>query len=481
MRMLTASTLRWLQTCQRRVWRDVHLEPPPQEKPGLITIVLVAGIAHEEGIHAAHVPIQRTMVAATWEEGVRLTQAAMQEGVEAIVGAYVEAEIDPELFAEPMKLGGRVDRLVRQADGLYAPMEIKRETQITEADVFQLELYLWILCKLQEVDTLPAVFVLGEQSADTEPEWIEHSYDEVRFVQQLAAILHVVTEAEPDVQLIGACKTCHWKPHCYPVAQSHKHVSLLSKLRADTRADFAAKGIHRLDQIVAMQPDELRMIRGIKSGAQAIHASARAWIEESAIWYGKLHPSCRVPAAFFDIETLKNERGMDEVWSIGWCGLDGRLQLVIVAPVRTRTTVMLPDAQVVNLAPSAEEAWRVFAEDIADADSPVFHWSPYDAGVMRRSAPEEVIAILGTRLRDLCKLFDDAVKIPVKGVSLKVVAPYFGFNWHGYEDWFAAYMDYRRWLSTEDVTALASACAYQRDDVEAMVVIQRWLAEHAPS
>ncbi|MBX3085735.1 MAG: TM0106 family RecB-like putative nuclease [Anaerolineae bacterium] len=470
MRMLTASTLRWLHTCQRRVWRDVHLEHPPQEKPGLFTTVLTADA-----------PVQRTVVAATWEEGVRLTHAAMQEGVESIAGGYVEAVIDPELFEEPIMLGGRVDRLVRQPDGLYAPVDILREAHVSEADVLRLELYLWILCKLQGVDMLPAAFVLSEQSADTEPEWFEHTYDEARFVQQLAAILHMVAEDEPDVQLIGACKTCHWKPDCYPVAQSHKHVSLLSKLRADTRADLAAKGIHRLDQIVAMHPDELRMIRGIKSGAQAIHASARAWIEEGAIWYGKLHPSCRVPAAFFDIETLKNERGVDEVWSIGWCGLDGRLQLVVVAPVDAHTTVMLPNEQVVNLAPSAEEAWRIFARDVAGTDSPVFHWSPYDAGVMRRTAPDEAIQILGTRLRDLCKLFDDAVKIPVKGVSLKVVAPYFGFNWHGYEDWFAAYMDYRRWLITSDLAALASACAYQRDDVEAMVVIQRWLAEHAPS
>jgi predicted RecB family nuclease len=482
MQLLTASTLRWLHTCQRRVWRDVHLGHPTPDKPRLFTTAMQAsGILHERHIQEAIAPVQRTVVAPTWQDGVRLTLAAMQDRATAIIGAYLEVTIESDLLTKPLRVGGRVDRLVLQPDGLYAPVEIKQYNRLTDADILQLELYVWLLCKIQNVDTLPAAFILGEQTADNSPEWVDHTYDPQRFESQFTAMLRLLASDEPEVRLIGACKQCDWKSACYPAAQTHKHVTLLSKLRSDTIADLRAKGIHRLDQIVAMQPDDLRTIRGIKSGAHAVHASARAWMEERAIWYGKLHPSCQSPGAFFDIETLKNERGIDEVWSIGWCGADACQQLVIVAPVNERTTVTLPDGQRVNLAPSADEAWRVFAESIAGSDQAVFHWSPYDAGVLRRSGPQDVIDSLLPRLRDLCKLFDDAVKIPVKGVSLKTVAPYFGFNWHGTDDWFAAYMDYRQWLRTGNLTALASACAYQRDDVEAMVIIQRWLAANVPT
>jgi len=259
-----------------------------------------------------------------------------------------------------------------------------------------------------------------------------------------------------------------------------KHITLLSKLRADTRTDFAAAGIHTLQQIVAMQPDELRKFRRIKTSAVAVHAHARAWVEERPIWYGVLHPACHLNAMYFDIETRQNEDNETEVWSIGWGGAETGLQSVVVASVSTPIHLTLPDNQPVILVSDAQSVWRTFAQAVSGSDCPIFHWTAFDAGVMRKSAPQEVTEQLAPRLHDLCKIFDDAVKLPVKGVSLKTVARHFGFHWHGYEDWFAAFSDYLDWQRTGSVKALASACAYQRDDVEAMIVVQRWLAANAP-
>jgi predicted RecB family nuclease len=257
-------------------------------------------------------------------------------------------------------------------------------------------------------------------------------------------------------------------------------IHLLSRLRADTREDFAKAGIRNLEQIVAMDPQDLRKFRGIKSTANAVHAHARAWVEKRAVWYGKLEEFCLANAAHFDIETRPNEYGETEVWSIGWCCSDAALKVVIVAEVNRVTALALPNQQNITLVPDAETAWRVFAEGVAGIDCPIFHWTGYDAGVMRKTAPGEVTQQLGSRLHDLCKLFDDAVKLPVKGVSLKPVARHLGFEWHGYDDWFAAYLDYNRWLRTGNLHALASACAYQCDDVAAMVIVQNWLIENAP-
>lgn len=266
-----------------------------------------------------------------------------------------------------------------------------------------------------------------------------------------------------------------------PKAKTRKHIMLLSRLRPDTLEDFAVAGIQTLDQIVQMHPDELRHFRGIKTTAHAVHASARAWVEECAVWYGQLHSLCRTSAFYFDIETLKNERGDDEIWSIGWCREDANIQIIIVAPDAKLTSLTLADRHAVTLVPDAESAWHVFADAVAGSEQPVFHWSPFDASVMRRSAPEDVKFQLARRLHDLCKSFDNAVKLPIKGVSLKTVARHIGFDWHGYDHWFAAFLDYREWQRTGDVNALASACTYQSDDVEAMVMVQRWLVENAPN
>jgi predicted RecB family nuclease len=54
------------------------------------------------------------------------------------------------------------------------------------------------------------------------------------------------------------------------------------------------------------------------------------------------------------------------------------------------------------------------------------------------------------------------------------VAAYFGFAWSEYADWRMAWGDYQRWLVTENDEYLAKACAYQGDDVIAMVVVRNW-------
>jgi predicted RecB family nuclease len=259
-----------------------------------------------------------------------------------------------------------------------------------------------------------------------------------------------------------------------------KHVTLLSRLRRDTLEDFTAAGIKTLDQIVAMQPDDLRGFRGIKTSANAVHAHARAWVEERPAWYGALHPSCRMRPGYFDIETRVEGQNVGEVWSIGWRDYEGDIQNVIVSSVADVTPITLPDQRTITLVPDAASAWRVFAASASVCEQPIFHWTSFDAAVMKRTAPRDVTRLLSPYLCDLCKVFDDAVKLPVKGVSLKTVAPYLGFAWQGYEDWYAAWSDYLKWQRTGSIDALASATAYQRDDVEAMVVVQRWLAANAP-
>jgi predicted RecB family nuclease len=403
----------------------------------------------------------------------------MQREVAVIWGGCLEATISGAMLRVPLTIGGRVDRLERQADGVYAPIQLRRYTVLRDGDMVQLEFLTWLLCIVQGVQTLPAAFWLGADEDGFPLITIEQGIDVDQYADQLGEVVQMLAAPEPPVHLIPACKECHWRSSCYPAAADGKHVSLLSKLTRKTMADFAAAGIFRLDQITAMQPDDLRQFHGIKSRAVAIHASARAWVEERAIWYGRLHDACRTEAYYFDIETLQNTAGDTEVWSIGWSAWDGTVNVIIVAPEYAPSFLLLDD-QPITLVADAAAAWCTFAAAAGEGDQPIFHWTGYDSGVMKKSAPAEVTAKLLPRLRDLCALFDRAVKLPVKGVSLKVVARYLGFHWHGYEDWFAAYSDYVAWRHSGEERLLASACHYQSDDVEAMRVVMRWLVENAP-
>lgn len=249
---------------------------------------------------------------------------------------------------------------------------------------------------------------------------------------------------------------------------------LLNDLSSRTHAHLVQVGITSLDQIVSLSVEELCAFNGIgKVRAVAFRAQAQAYLEARPVWLAQPPPVCRSMAWFFDIETNPDTQS---VWSIGWSGMDGDIEIILVDPTLRRSRETHGRLLLVN---SADEAWRAFADAMtADPDcAPIFHWSPYDSGNMRQTAPPEVTEALLPRLHDLCHLFKKTVTIPARGVSIKTVARYFGFDWSEYADWFAAFNDYRHWLRTRDDEALIRACSYQGDDVRAMLIVHRWLRE----
>jgi predicted RecB family nuclease len=129
--------------------------------------------------------------------------------------------------------------------------------------------------------------------------------------------------------------------------------------------------------------------------------------------------------------------------------------------------------------PDKDAAWQVFAEALSDSNCPIYHWTGFDASVMRGTAPADVRQQLEGRMHDLHRSFKQSVKFPVDGNSLKVVARYLKFDWAEYDAWDAAYWDYQRWLRHDDVEALARSCNYQQADVEALAVVWQWLIQHS--
>src|SRR5260221_1088848 len=258
--------------------------------------------------------------------------------------------------------------------------------------------------------------------------------------------------------------------------QSSLGVALLSGLHVKARAHLRQAGIITLDQIVAMRPEDLMQFKGIKTTAHAIHASARAWVEQRPIWYGELPEPARQGGWIFDIETIPYS---DKVWSIGWSDDQGNSNIVLVRPGSQRTGFFVGDHLAAVVVPTPENAWEVFADSVSGSDSLIYHWTNFDAGVMKNTAPEGVWTELNHRLHDLHGTFNHTVKFPIRSTSLKVVAAYLDFAYAEYERWDLAYRDYKMWLLRGDVQAIQRACAYQHDDVKATLLVWKWLVENA--
>ena len=267
---------------------------------------------------------------------------------------------------------------------------------------------------------------------------------------------------------------------CQRIAQRTKRIDLLYGVSRKTLANLEAAGILHLEHVAALSPDELQQIKGIgPKTAPRIRANAQAWLENRPIWLDALPSRCQQPGWMFDLETLE-VGGRIVPWCMGWCDSDGQTQIVLVAPVQLPEVLTLPDGQVVVLVPDSDSAWDVFAEAVGYGTCPIFHWTGYDAAILRGSGPSVVRSQLEPRLHDLHATLKQVVSLPLKSTSIKPVSMYLGFEWPGYNDWFAAYLDYRHWLESGSLEALTRACMYQRADVQSMALVWRWLVANHP-
>jgi predicted RecB family nuclease len=256
-------------------------------------------------------------------------------------------------------------------------------------------------------------------------------------------------------------------------------INLLYGVARKTRDHMRLAGLVTLAHVAAATPEELQRVKGIGPvTAPAIRANAQAWLENRPIWYNPLPDACHRDGWMFDLETYERA-GRVIPWCMGWCDVHGTTGIALVAPVQEPEPLILPGGQVITLVPDSDAAWETFAAAVP-GDQPVYHWTGYDMGILRATAPLDVRAQLGPCFTDLHAVFKRAVSLPLGSTSIKAISVYLGFPWMGYTDWFAAYLDYCYWLDEGNLSALARACAYQRADVQSMAWVWRWLVANRP-
>jgi predicted RecB family nuclease len=472
--IITAQTLRHLLLCERRVWLDAHRDPALRDDASPETLRLYAlGTQHERRVHDA------TTIAIE-----PITRDLMAQEVSGILGACLEHHTPLDLTDTVFAIRGQVDqllRIVREGEYSYSPVEIKQRARPDHADWVQLDLYVWLL-SLTQGGFPPAELWLGADTAGRPRARLPHEYDEARLMEALtraAQLLNV--PSAPPVRLESHCKDCHWYTACQSVAQQEQRLELLYGVSRTTRHNMLQAGMTTLADVVVLSAEELQQVKGIgPKTAPRIRANAQAWLENRPVWLNPLPEDCHRSGWMFDLETLE-AAGRTVPWCMGWCDSDGRTQITLVAPVQLPEELVLPDGQAVILAPDSDSAWEAFAAAVDHDDSPIFHWTGYDSAIMRDTAPTAVRDRLESRLHDLNATLRHVVSLPLKSTSIKPVSLHLGFAWQGYNDWFAAYLDYKYWLETNNLDALTRACMYQRADVQSMAHVWRWLVAEAPT
>jgi predicted RecB family nuclease len=505
--ILTATTLRLLDLCPRRVWLDFHGDPAERDPLSDFAMRQFAGgIEHEQSARRGMVGEVTPIQAATWEESLQITQELMGEGAAGMAGAAFEREIAPGIVAR-----GSIDWLRRVAQPskfgrwAYEPVEIKQRVKLQRADTIQLDFYLWLLNHAQDAQ-VNGWFWLGRDDEGRAKSVIEHEYDEARLfgvAQRALAMMTAPPSGIPPIYLGSHCKNCHWHTACAAAAQLQRDFTLIPGLQRPTWEQMRADGIRTIDDVVARPPRDLQRFSGIgRQRALEILTHAQALIDNRPMQRRPLPAIARQPGVMLDIETRLDN---GDPWCFGFMDTGGAAQVAVVAshfsphpptpspsrrggedgsdsPLRLRggagdafPTYDLPDGQRILIIPDSDAGWRLVAA--TGGSQPVYHWSGYEMEVLRKTGPPDAIAALENRLHDLHRTFKQTVTIPVRGTSIKKVGPYLGYHWPPGATAFSAWADYQAWLLDNDKEALARACAYQRADVEALEVVWRWLNE----
>lgn len=466
---ITASQLRWLTLCYRRIWLDQYGDPAQRSTlPVAVTFRRVQGNQHELDVLNETIPYKQTITVDDWDNAVATTHQLIEDKIPVIAHAAFESPIFLNITGGKVNLAGQVDLFRRTRQG-YQVIEIKQRRTLLPADLLQMDAYIYLIH--QTTGKIPeAIFWLGPERNP-----IPHTYNKERFMTAIQKIVELQQSPnnEPVVDLVASCRICHWQDLCSKQAQQDLHLSLLNGIPKKARQALQDDGIHSLHDLVPLSPDELRQIKGIKTTAERYLAQAQAWVENRPIRYGNLADVCHTDEAwFFDIETNPFK---STVWSIGMSQINGTSSTIVVSPDRAGE-VKSVNTLALYFAQDHLHAWQLFSDIVQQDTLPIFHWSGFDAGVMKKAVPD-LYEPVQHRLHDLCRIFARTVQVPRQGVSIKTIAPYVGFRWAGYDDWSQAWRDYQQWLRNGHEEQFRHLLQYQMDDVHAMHVILEWLVE----
>ncbi len=280
----------------------------------------------------------------------------------------------------------------------------------------------------------------------------------------------------PPIYLCDECHFCRWNDQCHTTAEAEKNITLLNGMSRRAWESLTAAGITTVDQLLSHTVESLCQFNGIgMATARQMHTSARAIQNGDAILLAPVPDELRRPHLMLDIETSLDFGNEGQPWSFGWSDVQGNLQAMIVAKYFEGDHLLLPDGRRVQIVEHYTDAWRMLAEYAAAHDLKIYHWSGFDASVMKQTAAPDVVEVLSPRMKDLLHIFKQTVMLPVRGRSIKKVAAYLGYAYPPESDYRQAWNDYQLWMLENDDEALARAMAYQLADVEAMLIARDWL------
>jgi uncharacterized protein len=469
--------------CERRIWLDWHGDQPPPTAPTAdARSRLVLRASHKRHMLTAIEGVE-DFSALTWDERVTQTRHAMQRGTAAIVGAALEAPIGGRLLCGAPDLLQRHPP-VSSGERTYEPVAIVLHTRPARWDRLLLDSWRWLVQRTQGVECDPP----GEL-------WLGANGRRPAFIKRQTASLAAFTAQVRRAAVIAGgeapaiwfdsdhCPFCPWRTTCDAAARETHDIALLPGLSRRQGNALRRRGIHRIDQVVTLDPAILASLpeRSPATGSR-LPRQARALLTDQPLLVSAAIPSLPRVRLFLDIESDPQTR---EPWAFGLAGAPGDRLVIVVEPLFAASDVRLDGVPVIGVR-SAQEGWQRILGAVHATGGALAHWGEAERLMLEQSADPQTLRELAPFMIDAQRELHKRVVLPTprlsdqRGGGLKAVARWLGWTWPpGADHWTLAWEAYRQWQAqpspADACDMLTPAVVYLTADVEALAAVWRWL------
>jgi uncharacterized protein len=475
--LLTAQLLLNYQRCERRAFLDVYGDPVQKAPPSDFLLKLIQdSFTYQRTVLAGQVWLRPQYPKGDWVAGAQATLELMQQGVEQIHQGVLLAEGE-----QGLTLVSAPDLLKKQpglsvfGDWLYVPADIKLSKRPKLEYQIILAFHVQLLAHIQGAWPETAWLLLREKGF--------HGVDLWQILPQMQKLLGELSQMlqqqqEPELFIArNRCSLCSWFNHCYAIAQSQQHLSLLPGVTPNRYPILQQQNLTTVELLATVNPAQLHSLPGFGIEATAkLVQQAQAVVQNQAIALkssGLFATQFPLPTAtielYFDIEA---EPGLNLAYLHG----------VLVVDRQTQSQTFHP-----LLAERPEDEsliWEKFLELVQTyPDAPIFHFCAYEVQTVERLAKlyqtsSQLVKPLLTRFIDLHQWVTNTVTLPIESYTLKLIARWLGFQWRDAEaNGAQSIYWYTQWLQTGDRTFLEAILRYNEDDCLATYQIKNWLVE----
>jgi predicted RecB family nuclease len=475
--LLTDQLLLNFQRCHRQAFLEAYGDPNARGQVNDFLLKLGQDKQRfQEELLSDRTVVQPHYPRHDWEAGAMATLDLMRQGTPIVRNGVL---LSPQ--TEQFTLTSTPDLLIRRpgvsalGDWLYVPVDIKLskrpklEYQILSA--YHAE----VLSVVQGTSAEVAWLYLREKG------WYAVDLPKVmpQMDELLANLLDLLAHrTEPEVFIArNRCSMCVWFDHCYAIAQSQNHLSLLPGV---TPSRYPVLQAHQFDTAEALadsDPIQLHAKTGLgREVSSKLVSQAQAFVNnqpvflEGSLGFREINPLPTAPIElYFDIEA---EPSLNLVYLHG----------VLVVDRQRKQEQFYP-----FLAKQPEEeaqAWQELVDLFQRyPDAPIFHFCSYEVQTVARlsklhGAPDRFFESVLPRFFDLHEWVTRTVSLPIESYTLKLIARWVGFEWrNAAANGAQAICWYSEWLETGNAEVLEDIVLYNEDDCRATYQVKDWLAQ----